>query len=440
MTRLPLIAALAGLVALTACNRQDPPLPGERLDPRAVLTPDAPVVQGAVAPTTTALSLPAVRGNADWTQRAGSASHSAGNVALGAGTSRIWSANIGTASDRRHRITADPVVAAGLVFTLDAQSTVTATTTSGGRVWSVDVRPAGESDRSVSGGGLAFEGNRVFATTGYGEVVALDARTGGVAWRQRVDAPISGSPTVVNGVVYVTGRDATGWAIRANDGKVAWRTFGNDGLAGVMGSAAPGVSGATAIFPYANGELIAVDTKDGTQKWNANVAGSRLGRAITLFRDMTGDPVIVGNTVYAGTNSGRTGAYDLETGMTRWEAPEGAASPVVVAGNSVFLVNDQAQLLRLDASNGGRVWAQKLPYFTKQIVRKQDKVWNHFGPVLAGNRLYLASSDGYLRVFDPATGALIGNAEIPGGAAAAPAVAGQTLYVVTNDGQLIAYR
>ncbi|MFD2440238.1 PQQ-binding-like beta-propeller repeat protein [Paracoccus kondratievae] len=60
--------------------------------------------------------------------------------------------------------------------------------------------------------------------------------------------------------------------------------------------------------------------------------------------------------------------------------------------------------------------------------------------MLAGSRLYLASSDGYLRVFDPASGALIGTAQIPGGAAAAPAVAGQTLYVVTHGGQLIAYR
>ena len=45
-----------------------------------------------------------------------------------------------------------------------------------------------------------------------------------------------------------------------------------------------------------------------------------------------------------------------------------------------------------------------------------------------------------LVIFDPASGALIGQAQIPGGAAAAPAVAGQTLYVVTHDGQLIAYR
>lgn len=440
MTRLPLIAALAGLTALAACQQRDPVLLGERLDPRAVTSPDSPVAEGKPGPTTTALMLPPVRGNADWTQRAGSASHVSGNLALGAGTGRIWSAAIGQPSDRRHRITAEPVVAAGMVFTLDSQSTVTGTTQGGGRVWSVDLRPAGESDRSVSGGGLAFEGNRVFATTGYGELVALDARTGGIAWRQRVEAPIGGAPTVQNGVVYVLGRDAAGMAVRANDGKVLWRAFGNDAMAGVMGASAPAVSGATVVFPFAIGELMGVDAQDGSQLWTANVAGSRLGRSIGLFRDVTGDPVISGGTVYAGTSSGRVGAYDLQTGMVRWEAPEGASSPVVPAGNSVFLVNDQAQLLRLDGNNGGRVWAQKLPYFTKQIVRKQDKVWNHYGPVLAGSKLYLAGSDGYLRVFDPASGALIGTAEIPGGAAAAPAVAGQTLYVVTHDGQLIAYR
>lgn len=440
MTRLPLIAALAGLTALMACGNRDAPLKGERLDARAVASADGPAMQGPAVATTTALSLPGVRGNADWPQRAGSASHVSGNFALGAGTNRIWSQPIGTGSDRRHRITADPIVAAGMVFTLDAESTVTATTTSGGRVWSIDVRPASETGRSVSGGGLAFEGNRVFVTTGYGEVVALDARTGGVAWRQRVEAPISGAPTVANGIVYVMGRNANGWAVRANDGKVMWRLFGNAGLAGVMGVSSAAVSGGKVVWPFTTGELVGVDAKDGAQLWSANVAGSRLGRAITVFRDLTGDPVIVGNTVYAGTSSGRTGAYDLETGATKWEAPEGASSPVLPIGNSVFLVNDQAQLLRLDASNGARIWAQKLPYFTKQIVGKQDKVWNHFGPVLAGNRLYLASSDGYLRVFDPATGALIGTAEIPGGAASAPAVAGQTLYVVTHDGQLIAFR
>ncbi len=440
MTRLPLIAALAGLTALTGCTQGEEILQGERLDTRAVLSPDGPAAQGPAAPSTAALSLPPVRANADWPQRAGSAQHASGNQAIGAGTSPVFAVDIGAASDRRQRITADPIVAAGLVFTMDSGATVTATTTGGARVWSANLRPAAESSGSASGGGLAYEGNRVFATTGYGEVVALDARSGGIAWRQRVEAPISGAPTVANGVVYAQGRNATGWAVRAADGKVLWRAFGNNGLAGVMGVSSPAVSGDTVVFPFTTGQIVAVDRESGSQMWSADVAGARVGRSIALFRDITGDPVIAGNTVYAGTSSGRLGAFDLATGAQKWAAREGASSPVLAVGNSVFLVNDQAQLIRLDASNGARIWMQKLPYFTKQIVRKQSKVWNHYGPVLAGGKLYIASSDGYLRVFDPRSGALIGTAEIPGGAAAAPAVAGQTLYVVSHDGKLIAFR
>lgn len=440
MLRLPLIALLAGTVALAGCGDRDKKLPGERLDPRAILSPDGPTVVGSQGPTTTALSLPPVRGNAEWAQRGGNAQHFGGNVALGGGTTRVWTNTIGQGSDLRHRVTADPVVGGGLVFTLDSRVRVTATTTSGGTAWTQDLRPGGEVGDSVSGGGLAYDGGRIYVTTGYGELVALDARSGAVQWRQRVEAVISGAPTVDGGSIYVMGRNATGWAIRASDGKVEWEMGGTPSVAGVMGAVAPAVSGNTVVFAYASGQLLAADRRTGEQLWSAQVGGSRTGRAIGLLRDMGGDPVVVGNRVYAGTTSGRTAAFDLATGFQEWDARNGAANPVVPAGNSVFQINDQAQLVRLDAANGATVWTVSLPEYTDSRVKKQDRVYAHFGPVLAGNRLYVASSDGVLRVYDPASGSLIGQGAIPGGAAAAPAVAGQTLYVVTRDGQLVAYK
>ena len=55
-------------------------------------------------------------------------------------------------------------------------------------------------------------------------------------------------------------------------------------------------------------------------------------------------------------------------------------------------------------------------------------------------RIFVASSDGSLRAFDPTNGTLTHTAEIPGGAAAQPAVSGGTLYVVSGKGQLLAFR
>ena len=68
------------------------------------------------------------------------------------------------------------------------------------------------------------------------------------------------------------------------------------------------------------------------------------------------------------------------------------------------------------------------------------EVFAHHGPILAGGRIIVASSDDLIRSFDPKSGALLGTTEITGGASTAPVVAGQTLYVVSRDGQLKAYR
>ena len=87
------------------------------------------------------------------------------------------------------------------------------------------------------------------------------------------------------------------------------------------------------------------------------------------------------------------------------------------------------------------IWRVDLPKFVDTgRIRKRRTVFAHYGPILAGGRLIVASSDGQLRSFSPTSGALIGAVPIPGGAATNPVVAGNTLYVVTKAGQLVAFR
>ncbi|MDO5647180.1 PQQ-binding-like beta-propeller repeat protein [Paracoccus sp. (in: a-proteobacteria)] len=430
---------LAATLGLTACGDREIILPGERLDPMAVASPDGPAVERPGVSSTT-LSLAAAVTNGEWSHRAGNAAHQPGHVAMGAGTALIWSAPIGQGDALRHRITADPIVAAGRVFTLDSRARVTATALNGGTAWATDITPPGERADSASGGGVAYDAGRVFATTGHGQLVALDAATGGIIWRQRLDAPISGTPAVRNGVVYVVARNDTAWAVRASDGRVMWQIGGTKSGSGVMGASSPAISGNAVILPFSSGEVQAVDRATGVTNWTAQIGGSRVGRAIAYIRDVTGDPVVAGGRVYAGTSSGRIAAFDLATGIQDWSARDGANSPVVVAGGSVFAINDQAELVRLDAATGGVIWRVAMPYYTTDRPRRQDRIHAHYGPVLAGGRLFVASSDGVLRVFDPRGGALVGQALIPGGAAASPAVAGQTLYIVGRNGQLHAYK
>lgn len=430
------IAVLGMAAALAACEKEVV-LPGERLDPRDVM---AGVETPKPVNVARAISLPAPRANADWPQRGGNAEHNLTNPAIGTGTSLAWSAPIGEGNSRRYRLVAEPVVAGGRIFTIDSRGLVTATATNGGRVWQTSVTPPGDRAADASGAGLAHDSGRIYVTSGYAQLVALDAATGAVVWRQDFDAGIGGAPTVSDGVVYVSVRDGSGWAVRAADGKVLWQMSAAPARASMSGVSAPAVDGRMVVMPYATGELIGALKGNGLTLWTSNVAGGRLGRAYTIVTDLTGEPVIVGNTLYAGSSAGKLSAFDMASGDRIWTATEGPGSPVQVAGGAIFLVSDQGRLVRLDAGSGAVVWSHDLPYYTTVKTKKQAGIYVHYGPVLAGNRLFVASSDGKLRVFDPASGNLVSEAEIPGGAASDPVVAGGMLYVLSQDGNLLAFR
>ncbi|MES2914500.1 MAG: PQQ-binding-like beta-propeller repeat protein [Pseudomonadota bacterium] len=437
-----------GLLALLgACAPKEVILAGERFPVRADLAASVPV-EGQPAPTapaeaenqSVAISL-GPQSSGDWTHRAGNARHLMPHAALSPTPQLAWSAKIGAGSSRKNRIGAAPVVADGRIFTIDAGVGVTATSTAGATLWTADLTAAFDKGGGQSAGGLATTGSRVFATTGYGELVALDAASGAVLWRQRVDAPISGAPATDGTTVYVSGRDGSAWAVDAADGKVIWQVVGTPGKAAYVGTAAPTVGDRAVIFPSSGGDLMAVlKIGGGTKIWQASLAGKRLGRAYALTPDVTGDAVIAGKTLFAGSGSGRTVAMSASSGERIWSAGEGALGPVAVAGGSIFLVNDEAKLVRLDAASGTPIWSVEMPYFTKDKVKRRKGIYAHYGPVMAGGRIIVVSSDGILRAFDPADGSLAYTTEIPGGAAAQPAVAGGTLYVVGGNGQLHAFR
>ena len=113
-------------------------------------------------------------------------------------------------------------------------------------------------------------------------------------------------------------------------------------------------------------------------------------------------------------------------------------NPVWPVDNSVFLVSDASQLVRLDARTGEVIWAIDLPLYRKEKTHRDS--FAHYGPVLAGGRLIVASSDGEMRSYDPVNGDLLGSVSIPSGAASQPAIVDGVLYVLSQNGQLHAYR
>lgn len=437
-----LIVGLLAALTTTACSKQEPILSGKREDVREVLQSEAARAPGDVVTANRVLpvALPAAVLNPDWPQRIGTPSTRTTHPALGRAPKLAWSVNIGQGDGRRVRITADPVVAGGRIFTLDALAQVAAVSTGGALLWTTDLTPAGQRPDSASGGGLAYGDGKLFVASGFGILTALDPATGGVIWQQRLGSTGTGTPTVFKDLVYVVSGDDLGWAIETATGRIRWQLSATPDIHNVLGGPAPALTDKYAVLAFGAGELQGAFRQGGLRLWDAQIAGERLGVASSRVADITGDPVIVGDRIFAGSHSGRVVALSLGSGNRLWTANEGPLNPVWPAGDSIFLVSDRNQLVRLSAEDGRRIWAQDLSLFADRKPRRQAEIVGHFGPVIAGGQLILASGDGLLRFFDPASGQQTGAVDLPGGAASDPVVAGGTLYVVSKKGQLLAFR
>ncbi len=426
------LCTLLCLVLLSACGERTVVLPGKR-------EPIRPEEIGTSFIAPPELTLPQQRQIEDWTTRAGFASNSMPHAAFSDTPSLLWATPIGSGNTRRQIITADPVAKDGRIFVRDSGARVTAVSTDGAVLWSRDLTPAFEKEDQAHGGGLGVLGDTLYAATGFGDLHALDVATGAEKWVQRLDAPMA-APTFDGRRLYIVSRDNRAWALDVDTGRIIWELPASPTSAFLSSSPVPAVTDRFVIFPFGSGEIVAALKRSGIRIWGSSISTARPSISYGNISDVTADPVIDNGVVYVGTLSGRLVALNARSGQRVWTVSEGALGPVVASGGSIFVVSDTSELLRIDAQTGVKLWETELPFYRARRPDRRQAITAHFGPVLAGNRLWLASSDGLLRGFEPETGIENVTLELPSGGATRPIIMDGVMYVVSARGVLHAYR
>ena len=361
------------------------------------------------------------------------------HLAGGDNLAPLWQVSIGEGSGDVGRILTTPVIAAGRIFAIDAVAEITAfDTANGDRLWSLDPRlEDGEEDGF--GGGLALAGGQLFAATGFGHVLALDPRNGAELWRQDIGIPMRAAPVVVGGRVFVVTYDNQLWVLAAEDGTVQWSHAGISETAGLLGAAAPAVDGDIVTAPYSSGELLALRVENGRTVWSDSLGAQRPGTgSLAALNDINGSPVIDRGVAYAISHGGRLVAIDVRTGSRVWEQDIAGLNTPWVAGEFIFVVTVDGDVVCLSRRNGRVRWVQSLPRYEDAESRDEPVFWN--GPLLLSDRLIVLGSNGDAVAISPYSGRLLGRLEMPYGVRVAPIAANGTLYILTDDGNLIALR
>ncbi len=427
------VLSIALLAVLTACSsmpnklnpfkKEEVKLPGERIS--VLKSQDGFQVDAGL--TKKPVVLPQAKRNADWDQPGGVASNAPGHLEFGGGLGAVWRADIGEGSSDEGRLTASPIVYQGKIYTLDTEGVVSAfSASSGSRIWRVSLAPEKEKGNEGFGGGIAANGGRLFVTTGFGVVVALNAGNGAVEWTRKIGVPLRSSPTAIDGKLFFVSAESKLYCLSTVDGVELWTFRGLPETATLLSNVSPAVAGNIVVVPYPSGEVIAYNISAGRPAWVETLSRTRGGSSLAGLSDPA-RPAIDRGIVFAVGHSGRMFATAQLTGERLWTKRIRGTQMPWPAGDLVYVVDINGVLMALTRKEGKVRWLTELP---------QANRWN--GPVLAGGRLWLASTDGIMISVDAKTGNIMSQRDLDQPIFIAPIVASGRMFVLTDKARLLA--
>ena len=430
------LMALSALV-LSGCDHFKPkqiPLEGKRvsvLQHERSLTADAEIAGHQIM-------LPAPSLNVAWPQSGGYANHAMHHVQVNDNLKKIWSVDIGAGTGTEERLGGEPVVSNGMIYTIDTESKVTAfDTKTGKQLWQAETTPEDDDDGHINGG-LATDGLHLFVTTGFAQVISLDAGTGKEIWRKSLDAPMRAAPTVRGGRVFAVTLNNKTFALNAETGAELWTHSGLPESASILGAASPAVDRGIVVVPYSSGQLVALRAESGRLLWEESLSTARRTELVSTLADIRGRPVIDRNRVIAMSHGGQMVSIDLRTGRRIWSRDIGGLESPWVAGDYIFALTNQAEVISIDRETGRAYWVQALPRFEDPEDLEGPIVWT--GPILASDRLIVAGSNGEAMAISPYSGEIMGLIEMPAGVSVPPIVANGSVFFLADDAELVAYQ
>ncbi|HKU27524.1 MAG TPA: PQQ-binding-like beta-propeller repeat protein [Candidatus Sulfotelmatobacter sp.] len=296
-------------------------------------------------------------------------------------------------------------------------------------------------------GSPVVSGHVVYVGSTDGNVYAIDENSGGQKWKYAVKSRVPSTPTVQAGIVYFTAYDGNLYAVDAAGGALKWkfrtegeRRFAGKHLHGTQPAAevmpdpfdcylsSPVIANGAVYFGSGDGNVYAVDAASGTLKWK--------------FK--TGDvvhasPAIADGTVFIGSWDSYFYAIDAETGKQKWKFKTGEdheiynqvgiqSSAAVLDGIVYFGCRD-SHLYALDAATGEKRWAFSA-----------NGSWIVGSPAVRQGKVYFPTSDSSsLFEVDAGTGKVLRSLTFNHWYLySSPALAGNTLYIGSTQGKLVA--
>jgi outer membrane protein assembly factor BamB len=355
---------------------------------------------GRAAPPATAAS-PTEAASGDWPLPRGDAQSTGfAKVTLPKDLAVIWEFKADEA------IETTPVISAGRVFVSDVMGQLYALKQSDGKeIWRHNydtgflASPAIQDDLLVIGDVA-------------GNLYGIEVASGKERWKQTTDGEINGAAAFYQANVLVTSQDGKLYCFSAKDGSPVWTYQTDDQI-----RCNPTIAGNRTFLGGCDGQLHMVDLK----------TGKAIGQPLALGGPTGSTPSVVGHQAFVPIMDGAVLAFDWNKPELLWRhedetRPQEYRGSAAVTDQLVIVSSQFKEVDAISIATGKRKWRHTLK-------RRADA-----SPLIAGDDVWIAASDGRLIRLALQDGSERWQYEIRGSFLAAPAIAGNQLFVADDEG------
>lgn len=311
------------------------------------------------------------------------------HVTLHGGLSTTWLADV----DQRK-----PAAPSGFSIPLVAKSSKGTMIVAGGQDKRVHVYSEGGSERhritlsaACDSGAAQLANGLVVLADVEGMLYGIDIVAGKISWQLQMTSFMQGHPVVVGDKLLVQTADDRIYAI-SQDGNKLWSYADVQTGLGMRAGSSPIVAGSTIYAVMNNGDAVALNGASGDLLWKQQLILNNDAPVLSELRIPLAEPLLI--------PAERAGRMDD------------------VLAISIY----QGDLIFLSALDGNRLFERKLS------LRN--------APVLAGNQLYVADSDGAILALDPASGQTMWKKQISDAELAGPLLWMDSLWVADAKGRV----
>lgn len=275
--------------------------------------------------------------------------------------------------------------------------------------------------------GVGSDGRLAAVVTRSNQLVLLEG--GRELWRQKLAAQTYTAPLVAGGRVFVLAADRSVTAFDGRSGRKLWSQQ-RPGEPLVLRQAGVLLPVRDTLVVGLSGRLVGLDPSQGSVRWEAPLASPRGTNDVERLVDLVGRVSRQGEVVCARAFQAAVGCVDASRGTVLWSKPANGAEGVHGDERLLFGSESDGKLVAWRRADGERAWVTDRLQFRGLTA-----------PLALGRSVVVGDSTGLVHLLSREDGSPLNRLATDGsGIAAAPAVAGDTLVVVTRAGGIFGFR